>query len=319
MTHIDTELMVREDLQRLTILEHHDHDIDLNLVVKALKEDQVVLIRKIDAARVDGLINNLANEFGLADTLKLQAGFAAFQGYRRNIGQFFMTVNDRGDYQFIPPHSEGTSRSNIQLAAFFCYENSTDGGESMLLNIDESSALWPSLREKIRRARLGQRALSRREVLRARGLYQLDLPTDLLQDDDEILEERKTEIPDLTVLEVLAKLKKTYSHILSRELYVYWDSISNIDHDSLTEFVLLLRQCGLLKEPRGGLDAQKMDSSADRRILHSGVRYAQLFRSKITYKLAPGDLTLHNNLTWTHAANNWSPGSGTRNIAASFA
>jgi hypothetical protein len=319
MTHINTHLMVREDLEKLTILEHHNHDIDLDLVVKALRRDQVVLIRKVDAARVDGLIHNLANQFGLADTLKLQAGFAAFQGYRHNIGQFFMTVNDRGDYQFIPPHSEGTSRSNIQLASFFCYENSTDGGDSMLLNVDESSAVWPSLREKVRRARLGQRALSRREVLRARGLYQLEMPDDLLKDDDEILEEHKTEIRDLTVLEVLAKLKKTYSRILGRELYVYWDSISNIDHDSLNEFVLLLRRCGLLKEPRGGLDVRKMDSSADRRILHSGVSYAHLFKSKITYKLAPGDLTLHNNLSWTHAANNWSPGSGIRNITASFA
>jgi len=33
-----------------------------------------------------------------------------------------MSVNERNDYQFIPPHSEGNHLMNMQLAAFFCYE-----------------------------------------------------------------------------------------------------------------------------------------------------------------------------------------------------
>jgi hypothetical protein len=30
-------------------------------------------------------------------------------------------------------------------------------------------------------------------------------------------------------------------------------------------------------------------------------------------------LIIQNNLTWTHAVNNWSPGSGLRKVAAAFA
>jgi len=57
-----------------------------------------------------------------------------------------MSVNERNDYQFIPPHSEGNHLMNMQLAAFFCYENSTDGGVTVLLNINETFNEWHKLR-----------------------------------------------------------------------------------------------------------------------------------------------------------------------------
>ena len=40
---------------------------------------------------------------------------------------------------------------------------------------------------------------------------------------------------------------------------------------------------------------------------------------KIVRKLEPGDLVIMNNQTWTHAANNWSPGSGVRRIGVAIA
>jgi len=319
MTEHEDGLGVPENLSRLMIVEHDGGEIKVDRLLRSLREDMVVLIRNVNAERADSVMYEVADRLQLSGSLKLQAGFAGFVGHRHTIGKYFMSVNKRDDYQFIPPHSEGSSFVGMQLASFFCYENNTDGGETILMNTDGSSSVWQSLKEKVRRGKIGSRPLARHEILRARGLYKLNLPADVIREDDQILEERTTEIPGLAIVDVLAKPQKTHSAILDRELYVYWDSVGSIDSDSAAQYELLLRQSGLLKEPNGGLQLHQMDNSADRRIWHSRVNYAHLFRCKITRKLEPGDLIIQNNLTWTHSASNWSPGSGTRKIAASFA
>lgn len=308
---------IPEGVERLIILEHPN--IDLDRVVEPLREDQVVLIQNVSPSGADVLMHRLADRFGLSDALELQAGFAEFLGHRHNIGKYFMSVNKRKDYQFITPHSEGSSFTRMQLASFFCYENNTDGGETILMNVDDSSVVWSSLRERLNRGRVDSRPLPPAEIIRARGLYQLNLPADLVREDDQIIQEHPTSIPGLTVVDVLAKPEKAYSRLLGRELHVYWDSIEANDFDSASEFARLLRRWGLLKEPPDGLQIRLLDADGGRRMWRSGVDYAQIFKYKIIRKLVPGDLIIANNFTWTHAANNWSPGSGTRTIAASFA
>jgi hypothetical protein len=314
-----SESGVPENSSRLVIIDYDGHEINVSDVVRSLRQDLLVLIRNIASEQADRIMHDVAAGFGLSDALELQVGFAGFMGHRHNVGKYFMSVNERGDYQFISPHSEGDSFVNFQLASFFCYENSTDGGETILMNVNDSSIAWQSFREKVRRGRLGKRLLAPHEIRRARGLYRLSLPEDALREDDQILKEHQTDIADLTILDVLAKPRRAYSRILERELYVYWDSIASIDFDSASEYLRMLRQCGLLREPQGGLELREMDNAAHRRVRHSGVDYAQLFNCKITRKLVPGDLIIQNNLTWTHAVANWSPGSGTRSIAACFA
>jgi hypothetical protein len=261
----------------------------------------------------------IANGFGLEDNLALQAGFAAHLGHRHNIGQYFMSVNTRGDYRFIPWHSEGTSFTRLQLAAFFCYENSTDGGESIMLNIDDSSDMWPLLREDANRGRIVSRSLSAGEIAKIRGLHQLSMPADALRDDDRVLGERPTEIPGLTVFRVLAQPKRTYSHILGRESYTLWDSIACIDSDTTAQYAALLKASGLLKQPPAGLSVREMDNTSSRHLWSSGVDYSRIFKCKLTVKLCAGDFIVQNNVTWAHSACNWSPGCGTRRIAAAFA
>ena len=314
-----SELRVPEDIGKLIIMEHSSQGIDLDLVLASLRRDLVVLVRSVSADQADGVMHAVADRLGLSNALKLQAGFASFLGHRYNIGKYFMSVNNRDDYHFITPHSEGGSSIGMQLASFFCYENSTDGGETILMNVDDSSEVWQSLRESVKKGRLTSGRLPAHEIARARALYRVNLPADTLKEDDQILEERRTEIAGLTVAEVLAKPIKTYSCILDRKLYAYWDTVGSIDFDSAQEYAHLLRRCGLLREPAAGLDVSQMDNAADRRVWHSGVSYALLFKCKITRKLAPGELVIQNNMTWTHAVTNWSPGSGTRKIAACFA
>ena len=145
------------------------------------------------------------------------------------------------------------------------------------------------------------------------------MPADMLGADDEILEQQRTEFSGLTLFKVLAMPRKTYSHILDRQTYSLWDSISGVDGDSSRQYAILLSECGLLKEPPYGLDLNRMDVTSARHIWRSGVDYSRIFNCKVTVKLGPGDFIIQNNLTWTHSASNWSPSSGTRKIAASFA
>jgi len=67
------------------------------------------------------------------------------------------------------------------------------------------------------------------------------------------------------------------------------------------------------------VELHKMADTCGMQVWNSGVDYSKVFRCKITRKLAPGDLIIQNNLTWVHSSSNWSPGSGTRKVAASFA
>jgi hypothetical protein len=319
MVNTGGDKSIPENRERLKVLSQSQAQSNLDNVIEAFKEDSVVLVKNLEADSADYLMHKIASRFDLGDNLELQAGFASHLGHRQNVGQYFMTVNKRGPYQFIPPHSEGDSFTNMQIASFYCYENSTDGGESILLNVDDSSGVWESLRENIRRGHLASGSLATNEVSRIRGLYRLDFPADILRDDDQILEERQTEIPGFTVLQVLARLKKTHSRLLGRKVYALWDSIASIDFDLAAQYSDLLRQAALLREPDNGLEIHAMDNATNRHIWHSGVDYSQLFTCKITYKMAPGDLLLQNNLTWTHSAANWSPESGVRRITASFA
>lgn len=311
--------MLREDPTKLVIIEHDDHGIEIDLVLESLRKDLVVLVQRLSPEQADKMMHEVAEKLGLNDALNLQAAMAGFHGHRHNISKYFMSVNKRTDYQFITPHSEGSSFVGMQLASFYCYENTTDGGETILMNVDDSSHAWRSVRERLMRGKLGSRPLARHEILRAKGLYQINLPDDMLRDDDQILEERETTIPGLTVVEVLAKPQPAFSAVLNRKVNVYWDSIDGADLDSVPEYARLLAHSGLLKEPPGGLELWQLDPEAERRIWHSGARYSELFKCKITRKLAPGDLVIQNNMTWAHSASNWSPGSGTRKIAASFA
>jgi hypothetical protein len=317
---IETEIKssVQEDSAKLVTLKSGDHGIDFDLVLETLRRDLVVLVQNLTAEQADSAMHRVAERLNLDKELNLHAGLAQFLGHRHNIGNYFMSVNQRNDYQFITPHSEGSSFVGMQLSAFYCYENTTDGGATILMNVDESSKAWTSLRERAVRGKVN-RGLARHEIVRAKALYQVNLPADVPRADDEILQERPTVIPGLTLLDVLARPEKTYSVILDRKVNVYWDSIDSADLDSVAEFAGLLRESGLLREPPGYFELSQLDPDADRRLWHSGARYANIFKCKITRKLIPGDLIILNNMTWIHSASNWSPRSGTRRVVASFA
>jgi hypothetical protein len=309
---------IADCLERLYIFDSARDDV-IQSVIATLKQDSVALIRAVTQQRADALMFDIAQRLGLTESLELQAGFAEFMGHRHRIGKYFMSVNKRHDYDFITPHCEGTSLSGMQLAAFLCTENTTDGGETILLHVAESSPCWSTLREKAVRGKLTREPLTAGEINRARALHKLRWPTDMLRTHDEILQQYPSEIPGLMLFDVLTPVRSVFSAILKRSVTTYWDSVAIIDFDAVEQFARLLRHYGLLKEPPGGLDSVSMDSDRQYRIMRSGIEMARFFTGKIVHKLAPGELVVLNNTTWAHAANNWSPQSGTRTVAAAFA
>src|SRR5690606_9521241 len=112
------------------------HDSSAGDIAKALSEDKVVLIQDVNADDADGLMHSVATHLGLTESLEVQSCFASSLGHRENVSRYYMSVNKRKDYEFVPPHSEGSSFTNIQLASR--YENNTDGGETILMNVDQS-------------------------------------------------------------------------------------------------------------------------------------------------------------------------------------
>jgi hypothetical protein len=314
MSEIVQTASVPEDSSSLI---QHQNALDVDAVVGTLRRDLVCLLRNVDPKNADNTIEAVATELGLLEKLELQAGFAAVLGHRHNVGKYFMTVNKREESQFIPPHSEGSSRADIQMSAFFCFENTTDGGETILMQVNDASPAWSCLRERVRRTKCAPRKFSAHELALANSIYRVRLNLDFLRDDDEVLKEYQTKIPGLVVADVLTRPIRAFSTILGRDTYVYWDSIGSIDFDSATEYFKMLKSDGMLKSPLTHLSI--LDNANPQRIWRSGTCYREIFNKRITCKLTAGDLIIFNNLSWVHSANNWTPGSGDRQMAASFA
>lgn len=289
------------------------------MAADALRRDDVVLVRDIEPEAADSLIAAVADQFSLRDKLELQAAFASIHGHRRNVGKYFMSVNQVADYQFISVHSEGYRNMNMQLASFYCYENTTDGGATVLLNIDDEARAWASMKDRVTRIDTSGRNLTAAEAQMLRMMHNIDATRDALQPDDEIVKELESPIENVRLFNAMVRPERVHSVILDRPVNVYWDSLSNTDIDSGQEFVRLQRRMDLIREPQAGLDVSAMDYTFKGRNWSSGVRYDELFKGAIVRKLRPRELVIQNNLTWPHAATNWTPGSGVRRMVAAFA
>lgn len=320
------EPLILEDINKLkTVTLDKDNTVDLDYITSCLKEDFVVLVKQANKNIAENVLSSVAEYFGLLDNLKVQSAFASILGHRKNEGQYYMTVNNREGFQYIPSHSEGTSNTNMQLASMYCQENSTNGGLTILSNVDQSSDVWQSLGEYCVKVKLtGQKPTSQQLEI-AKAYLKVDLLADTLTLEDQVIDELDTsKLPMLKGLNfkafhVISKPRKIFSNILNRELYSYWDSIASHDYSSGTGYYNLLKQEGLLIEPEGGASMEKLDNAADRRVWSSGVDFGKIFTSKLTYKLRPGELILFNNLTWTHSSTNWEPNKGTRKVFVAFA
>jgi len=301
---------------RIEFVERRAGGFDVARITAALRSDRLILARNALQRDAEQVMHDVAAELGLSVNLEMQATFAGIHGHRQNVGRYYMTVNRREEFAFILPHSEGSGFSNIQLASFYCHQNTTDGGVSILMNTDQDSAAWKNTRELVTRIDPGSRPLTVTEKAVARTRFWAE---ESPGPDDVLVEERPSAMEGVRFLWMLTPLRKSFSTVLQREVYPYWDSVASKDLDSVSECIRLMRSYDLLREPAGGRGIDYFDKAYCRAVWHSGVTYRELFKAVVVRKLERGDLLIQNNLTWTHAASNWTPGSGTRNVIAAFA
>ena len=311
---------VPENKHKLSTIPSFDAPDRVHNMVSELQQDKVVKLSGLSSKQADAAIYDLAVHLGLESDLEMHAGLADLFGHRKKLSKYYMTVNKRRDFQCITPHSEGASFQNIQLVSFYCHENSTDGGTTVLMNINEDTQDWYQLKEVSLRAKLPNRKLSTAELSEIKMRYQVELPRDQLQDTDHVLSAKPTHIPGLEICDVLAKPRKTFSTVLGRDVFAYWSSISRFDSNSIVSFRGVLKDAGLYKTPPGDPASSSYDDGfTDKKIHASGVNYGQIFNNKLTLDLKPGDFVVMNNLTWAQGVSNWTPDSGSRTIAAAMA
>jgi hypothetical protein len=305
--------------ERISSFVYTDRSDTVDRVQRALLDDAVSCVQNVKPGEVTEVMRAVSARFSLEESLLLQAGFASFFGHRENVGEVFMTVNKRREYEFIPPHSEGNSFVGMQLAAFYCNENTTDGGHTVLLNVDSENPVWETLREKIVRGLADAGGIAARDIPRVRGLYQLQPPFTGPTATDIVLEQERAAVAGLQLCTVLAKPKRSHSAILRRDVFAFWDSVGSIDSDCARQFSQLLQDEGLLRRPSVNKSWKSMDNAAERHRWSSQVPLGKIFKGKVVKKMAPGELIIVNNLTWAHAVSNWTPNSGIRSVVAAFA
>lgn len=304
-----------------------DRKVDLVEINEALNQDFVVKVSGLEQQDSDRLMCDLANSLGLLDALKLQTSFASILGHRKNEGEYYSTVNQRDNYHYISAHSEGTSKSNIQLASMYCKENTTDGGLSILSKIKQDDMIWKKLGEYSIKIQPGHKPPTRFQIEQAKVFFKVDLLNDLLHADDKIIEEVAPQQlkmlglneSGIKVYYVISKISKVHSTILNKDIYPYWDSVASHDISSGLGYHQLLEQNELIKRPSENTKISLLDNAAKRRVWDSGVSYLDIIESKLTLKLKAKEAIFFNNLSWTHSSTNWTPNSGNRNVFAAFA
>lgn len=294
-------------------------DVEFEKITEILAQDKVVLIQGASPAEADRLIYGIAEELKLGEELEVQAGFAAIHNHRENVGKYFMTVNERGGYHFIPPHSEGNSAMDMQISAFYCFENTTDGGETILWGLSDDEEIWRGMKEFKYKIKTERSELSKTEIATLKMRCEVNWPNDMVKEGDEIVYLMDEPVKDVYRYVVLQPAKKNYSRILGADRFVFWDTIANVDRDISAEFVKAIKQVGLFRAPDDLPAGSDLDCSLHRKVWSSGTHLPSIFNRAILRKLQPGELIVMNNMTWSHSACGWTPGKGTRMVVAAFA
>ena len=109
------QINLSEDRDSLCVLNYSGKDSDcLSKVNNGLKQDKAVLLKNISMNEAETLLGDVVSQLGLQDNLKMQSALASVHQHRESKGKYFMSVNKRSNNQFIPFHSEGTSKSQLQ-------------------------------------------------------------------------------------------------------------------------------------------------------------------------------------------------------------
>lgn len=227
--------------------------------------------------------------------------------HRASVDNVAVTVNARAPLEIIQPHSEGDSTAQLDLFSLHCVRNAVHGGENVLSLIDQS-ADHSALRAK-EKAIVGTDLSSAEiEALRRQHRDARAVVSSCSDSQRTLLEHGRAR-----VVVRPAPVAAARSQITGTDVITYWDNVTVHDRAFHRHHYELLRHLGLLNEGAGGGYEAYMhverDSPWQPADTDSGdvPQTASLFSLHVVHKMAPDELLLFNNRTWTHAVNNWPP------------
>lgn len=278
-------------------------------LVDALSRNQIVVIRPITFEAAGAVFADLADHFGVRDSYDVQMQHVvSMMAARDAVENVAVTVNKRGAYQLVQPHSEGDTTAPLELFALYCVQNAAAGGESVLSLVNQD-ADHSTLRAKEKA--ILDRGLSRTELNVLRR-HHLDARTVIAGGEPFCRVLAAGAHGDVVVR--YAPLARSRSVVSGGNVVTYWDNVTVHDRAFHRFNHALLRDLGLLRSQDGADDYSAYlhvedDSPWAPADTDSGglEQTSRLFRCHVVHKMRAGDLLLVNNRTWTHAANNWSP------------
>ncbi len=292
------------------LVKFDSHNADVAQIKELLSENKLILISSLSFENSTIFFRKLVDHFGLADSYAVQMQFVVhmMEG-RKPKDDVAVTVNERGPFQIIQPHSEGDSTSPLEFFGLYCKKNSNSGGENILSLINQSADHSKlTAKEKV----IVGENLSDDDINRIRGhhLDAKEVISNCLSTDKILNAEKKGK---LVVRKV--PIKASRSVISKRDLYTYWDNVTVHDHAFHKHQYELLKKLNILNQSSENSDYKNYmhvedDSDWAPADTQSGdiSETAKLFDVHILHKMKAHDFLIFNNRAWTHSVNNWLPG-----------
>jgi len=99
----------------------------------------LVLLRSFSFEKSTAIFNKLVDHYGLRDSYDIQMQFVIqIMMDRTGIDDVAVTVNSRGSFEVIQPHSQGHSISQLDLFRLFCKKNASSSEQNVLSLINQS-------------------------------------------------------------------------------------------------------------------------------------------------------------------------------------
>lgn len=293
---------------------------DLASIKDGLARNRLVLIRQMPFERAGALFGELVDAYDLRDSYEIQMQYVVeLMAARDAVDNVAVTVNKRGPFEIVQPHSEGDTTAPIELFGLHCIQNAASGGENVLSLINQSA---DHSRLRAKEKAIVDRGMSTQERNKLRSSH-LDAK-DVLSDAPpgcRVL----AESAHGSVIVRPVPLTPGRSVVSDSTLVTYWDNVTVHDHAFHKFNYELLRDLGILHTRAGQSDYtaymhveedtpwSPVDSDS------GGVdETSRLFECHIVHKMEAGDFLLFNNRAWTHAVNNWPP-EETRTLNAMYA
>ncbi|WP_282081309.1 TauD/TfdA family dioxygenase [Aquimarina algiphila] len=283
-------------------------EINISEIKDSIEQNKLVLIRSMPFDNSSSIFGELVDEYGLRSSYDIQMQLVPHMiDYRKPIDEVAVTVNERGPFQIIQPHSEGYSGSPLELFGLHCTQNSITGGENILSLINQKADY--------------SKLLAKEKVIIGKDLSAKDINTlrrghldakEILPSCNSVCRVLK-ETQQGSVVVKTAPVKAMKSPISGETLFTYWDNITVHDHAFHRHQYEILCHLGILNEADGlsyedyiHIEGESYCAPID---TDSGdvEQTAKLFDSHVVYKMQPNDFMLLNNRVWTHSVNNWPP------------